>query len=55
MAKNFLNLKKENRCPHIGSTEGPKQDKPKQTYKRHIIKTGKVKYRERILKAAREK
>ena len=27
MAENFPNLKKE-----TGSTEGPKQDKPKQTY-----------------------
>ena len=45
-----------NRYPGTGSTEGPKQDKPKQTTPRHtIIKMAKVKYKERILKAAREK
>ena len=31
MAENFPNLKKET-YPDIGSTEGPKQVEPKQTY-----------------------
>ena len=31
MAENFPNLKKET-CPNTGSTEGPKQNIPKQTY-----------------------
>ena len=41
MAENFLNLKKKT-YPDTGSTEGPKQDKPKQTYtKIYYNKNGK--------------
>ena len=32
MAKNFPKLKEGNRYPDIGSTEGSKEDEPKQTY-----------------------
>ena len=34
MAENLPNLRKENRYPGTGSTEGPKQDEPKQTHVR---------------------
>ena len=48
--------KEGNRYPDIESTEDPKQDKPKQTYARHIIiKMEKVKDKNRIRKAVREK
>ena len=41
MAENFLNLKKKT-YPDTGSTEGPKQDKPKQTHtKIYYNKNGK--------------
>ena len=54
MAEKFPNVKME-KYPDIGSTEGPKQDKPKQTPtpKHIIVKMAKVK--EKIPKAAREK
>ena len=43
MAENFPNLKKET-YPGTGSTEGPKQDKPEQTYtKTYYNKNGKSK------------
>ena len=41
---------------HPGSTESAKQDQPKGHHSRHIvIKMAKIKDKERILKAAREK
>ena len=53
IAENFPNLKKEI-YTSTGSTEGPKQDKPKRPTPIHIIiKMAKVK--ERIIKVAREK
>ena len=40
MAENFPNL---NRYPQTGSTEGPKQDEPKQTYtKTYYNENGKI-------------
>ena len=48
--------KKGNRYPDTESTEGPKQDEPKQTYtKTYYNKNAKIKDKARILKAAREK
>ena len=42
MAENFPNLKEGSRHPDTGSTEGPKQDEPKQTYtKIYYNKNGK--------------
>ena len=52
MAENFQNLKKS-RYPNTESTEGPKQDKHKQTYtKTYYNRNSKS---QKILKAAREK
>ena len=52
----FPKPKEGNKYPGTGSTEGPKQDEPKQTYtKTYYIIIAKVKDKERILKAAREK
>ena len=46
----------ENRCPSTGCTEGPKEDEPKQPTPIHItIKMTKIKDKERILKATKEK
>ena len=54
MSENFPNLKET--YQDTASTEGPKQVEPKQAHTRHIIiKMAKVKDKERILKAAREK
>ena len=54
MAENFPNLKKET-YPGTGSTEGPKQDEPKQNYIKtyYIIKMANIKDKEWILKTAR--
>ena len=50
------NKYKGNRRHDTGSTEGPKQVEPKQAHdKTYYNKNSKVKYKERILKAAREK
>ena len=49
-------LKEGNRCPSTGCTEGPKEDEPKQPTPIHItIKMTKIKDKERILKATKEK
>ena len=41
MAENFPNLKKGNRYPGKGTTEGLKQDEPKQTYTKTYNQNGK--------------
>ena len=58
MAENFPNLKEGNRYQDTGSTEGsdPHKMNPNRPTPRHmIINMAKVKDKERILKAAREK
>ena len=56
MNENFPNLVKEIKHTSPGVAESPKQDQPKRLTPRHIItKMQKVKGKERILKAAREK
>ena len=45
-----------NNHPSPRNPESPKQDKPKaKHFKRHLIKLTKIKHKEQILKAAREK
>ena len=56
MAKNFLNLKKEADIQVQETQRVPNKMNPNRLIRRHIIIiTAKVKYKERILKAAREK
>ena len=51
-----LSKSNKNRCQDAGSTEGPKDVEPKQpTSRQIIIKMEKIKDKERILKAVREK
>ena len=53
--KNFPNLEKEIDI-QAQEAQSPKQDEPKEPTPRHIIiKMPKVKHKERLLKAAREK
>ena len=55
LAKNFPNLEKET-VTQLKNMLSPIQDVPKRNVPRHIlIKLSKIKYKEKILKAAREK
>ena len=47
--------KEGNRYPDTGGTKGPKEDEPNRPTPRHMVKMSKVKDKEEILKAAREK
>ena len=56
MAENFPNYGKGNSHPITGSPESPIQDKPKEKHtKTHINQSNKIKHKEKILKATREK
>ena len=55
IAENFPNMKKEI-VNQVQEVQSPIQDKPKEKHTKHIlIKLTKIKHKERILKAAREK
>ena len=54
IAKNFPNMEKET-LSSLGSSESPIQDKPKEEHAKTHINLVKVKDKERILKAPREK
>ena len=56
MKENFPNLAKEIDFQEIQKAQSPKEVGPKEAHPRHIIITlPKIKHKERILKAAREK
>ena len=55
MAENFSNLKKDTDIQVQAAWRVPKKMNPNRPTPKHIIKLEKVKEKERILKAAREK
>ena len=54
MSKNFPNLKKETHLQVQEAQRIPNKRNPNRSSAQHIIKTAKVKDKQRILKAARE-
>ena len=56
IVENSPNMEKENSHSSPGSAESPIQDKPKEkNAKTHINQTKNIEYKEKIVKAAREK